>query len=201
MMKPKGKVYLRSFEKSIRDSQNVFTAVPFKVYMSPAVKDRKDRACRRIDMESDMFKRQCSVNVVCTDRTKCAIRIQVPRNALIHNLSIQVRESSKPQFDEKNHNILNKWRFVSNREKAYERNLFHLGSEHVHLVGSVDKLGHENLDQFTPVRSHRSPLMDNTNTPPPQLSSIRPSRILRRGGEENMSTPAPSTYNTSHKKK
>eukprot|EP00938_MAST-03A_sp_MAST-3A-sp1_P001159 g1159.t1 len=162
--------------------------------MSPAVKDRKDRACRRIDMESDMFKRQCSVNVVCTDRTKCAIRIRVPRNALIHNLSIQVRESSKKsQFDEKNHNILNKWRFVSNREKAYERNLFHLGSEHVHLVGSVDKLGHENLDQFTPLRSHRSPLMDNTNTPPPQRSSIRPSRILRRGGEENMSTPAPST--------
>ena len=148
-----------------------------------------------------MFKRQCSVNVVCTDRTKCAIRIRVPRNALIHNLSIQVRASSKKsQFDEKNHNILNKWRFVSNREKAYERNLFHLGSEHVHLVGSVDKLGHENLDQFTPVRSHRSPLMDNTNTPPPQLSSIRPSRILRRGGEENMSTPAPSTY-ASHKKK
>ena len=163
--------------------------------MSPAVKDRKDRACKRIDMESEMFRRQCSVNVVCTDRTKCAIRIDVPRNALIHNLSIQVRETSTPQrIDKKDQNIVNKWRFVSNGEKSYERNLFHLGSEHVHLVGSVDKLGHENLDQFTPVRSHRSPLMDNTNTPPPStLSSMRLSGILRRGGDENMSTPTTRT--------
>jgi len=163
--------------------------------MSPAVRDRNDRAIRRIDMESAMFKRQCSVNVICTDRTKCAIRIDVPRNTLIHNLSVQVRESSSSRSststnDENNsHSVINKWRFVSNREKSYERNLFHLGSEHVHLVGRPDKLSNKNLDQFTPVRSHRSPLMDSTNTPPPPSSS-QP-RIFRRGGDENMSTPVP----------
>ena len=112
--------------------------------MSPAVKDRNERTFKRLDMENKMFRRQCKVDVRCTDRKKCVVHIKVPQKVLIHNLSVQVREyvSSKTErcSPQKVHNVVNKWRFVSNSSKTYERNLFHLGSEHVHLVGSVDKL-------------------------------------------------------------
>lgn len=90
-------------------------AAPFTVYMSPALRQREERAQERRVFEKQVFRQQCEVSVEREEPTRCAMRLNVPKDTLIHNLSIQIREKSSTQLGSTAGKIVQKWRYVSGR--------------------------------------------------------------------------------------
>ena len=99
-----------------RHCQHSDDDVPFTVYMSPAMKDARDRSRQRCQEERVLFQRQCPIRILRTDRESMMLSIRVPNRLSIHNLSIQIREQKIQTKKETNtypqRIFAEKWRFV-----------------------------------------------------------------------------------------